>query len=71
MNGKYANDQFVLSFIGFAPAEDPRIALIVIVDDPKIDSYVQGTPVVRPYLERSWRKACDISGLKVRRMHRM
>lgn len=64
VNGKYAKDQFVLSFIGFAPAEDPRIALIVIVDDPKIDSYVQGTSVVGPVFREIMEKSLRYLGVE-------
>ncbi|HWJ03017.1 MAG TPA: penicillin-binding transpeptidase domain-containing protein, partial [Verrucomicrobiae bacterium] len=31
-NGKYSEDHYIASFIGFAPADDPRIAVLVIVD---------------------------------------
>jgi cell division protein FtsI/penicillin-binding protein 2 len=33
-NGLYSHDKFVASFIGFAPADDPVIAIAVIVDQP-------------------------------------
>lgn len=33
--GKYSKDKFVSSFVGFIPAENPRIALIVVIHDPK------------------------------------
>lgn len=33
-NGTYSHRKFVASFIGFAPAEDPLIAIVVIVDEP-------------------------------------
>ncbi|MFC5703602.1 penicillin-binding transpeptidase domain-containing protein [Cohnella faecalis] len=36
INGKYAEDKYVVSFIGFAPVEDPQIVLLVIVDQPDI-----------------------------------
>lgn len=48
VGGEYADGKYVISFIGFAPVEDPQIALIVIVDEPKIDSYVQGVGVAAP-----------------------
>ncbi|MCX7987967.1 MAG: penicillin-binding protein 2 [Thermodesulfovibrio sp.] len=32
---KYSKDKFVSSFVGFIPAENPRIALIVVIHDPK------------------------------------
>ncbi|NQT23093.1 MAG: penicillin-binding protein 2, partial [Candidatus Omnitrophica bacterium] len=34
-SGVYSKDKFVASFIGFAPLEKPRIALVVCVDEPK------------------------------------
>ena len=64
VNGKYAKDQFVLSFIGFAPADDPQIALIVIVDDPQIDSYVQGTSVVAPVFKEIMEKSLRYLGVE-------
>jgi len=33
-NGAYSHNKFVASFIGFAPAEDPLIAIAVVVDEP-------------------------------------
>lgn len=33
-NGAYSHNKFVASFIGFAPAEDPLVAIVVTVDDP-------------------------------------
>ena len=33
-NGAYSHNKFVASFIGFAPAEDPVIAIAVVVDEP-------------------------------------
>ena len=33
-NGAYSHNKFVASFIGFAPAEDPLLAIVVTVDEP-------------------------------------
>jgi cell division protein FtsI/penicillin-binding protein 2 len=33
-NGTYSHNRFMASFIGFAPAEDPSIAIAVVVDEP-------------------------------------
>jgi stage V sporulation protein D (sporulation-specific penicillin-binding protein) len=33
-NGTYSHNKFVASFIGFAPLEDPLLAIVVSVDDP-------------------------------------
>ncbi len=32
---KYSKDSFVSSFVGYAPAEDPAIAILVMIDEPK------------------------------------
>jgi cell division protein FtsI (penicillin-binding protein 3) len=34
VGGTYSNRHFYASFVGFAPAEAPRIAAIVVIDDP-------------------------------------
>jgi cell division protein FtsI (penicillin-binding protein 3) len=31
----YSRDPGVLSFVGFAPADDPRVAILVLLDEPK------------------------------------
>jgi cell division protein FtsI (penicillin-binding protein 3) len=33
--GTYSHEKFVSSFVGFLPAEDPKISIIVVVDEPK------------------------------------
>jgi cell division protein FtsI (penicillin-binding protein 3) len=33
-NGTYSHSKFIASFIGFAPAEDPVVAIAVVVDEP-------------------------------------
>jgi len=33
-NGAYSHNKFVGSFIGFAPAEDPLLAIVVTIDEP-------------------------------------
>jgi cell division protein FtsI/penicillin-binding protein 2 len=34
INGQYSHNKFYASFIGFAPVEDPRIAMVVVFDEP-------------------------------------
>jgi len=54
-NGGYSHRHFVGSFIGYAPAEDPTLAMIVSLDDPK-PYYYGGTvaaPVFKEVMERS------------------
>ncbi|NBC70458.1 penicillin-binding transpeptidase domain-containing protein [Paenibacillus sacheonensis] len=43
-NGEYAEGKHVVSFIGYAPVSDPKLAIIVIVDEP--NSEVDGGGVV-------------------------
>lgn len=37
--GSYSNDQFTASFVGFAPQQHPAVAVLVILDDPKVNHY--------------------------------
>ena len=37
--GTYAKGRYLSSFIGLAPADHPELAILVIVDEPKIKSY--------------------------------
>ncbi len=55
-NGGYLSDQHVASFIAFAPANAPRLATLVVIDDPKGYPYYGGTvaaPLVKAILEDS------------------
>jgi penicillin-binding protein 2B len=35
IDGKYSADKYVVSFMGYAPVDDPKIVLYVIVDEPQ------------------------------------
>lgn len=52
-NGTYSHSKFVASFIGFAPADDPKIAVAVIVDEPHPYYYggVVSAPVFKAVAE--------------------
>ena len=39
VDGTYSDTQFVASFVGFAPADNPKLLVAVVVDDPKGDYY--------------------------------
>jgi len=41
-NGSYAPDKYVSSFVGFAPASDPRLIIAVMIDDPRNGVYYGG-----------------------------
>jgi cell division protein FtsI (penicillin-binding protein 3) len=38
-NGTYARGKYRASFVGFFPAEDPQVAIIVVLDEPKKSGY--------------------------------
>jgi cell division protein FtsI (penicillin-binding protein 3) len=42
-NGVYAKDRYVASFVGMAPASDPRLIIAVMVDEPSNGQYYGGT----------------------------
>lgn len=46
---RYSRDRFVSSFVGFIPADNPRIAMIVVIHDPKGAHYggVVAAPVFK------------------------
>lgn len=40
--GGYSQGKYVASFMGFAPADDPRVAILVVIDEPQGGSYYGG-----------------------------
>ncbi len=57
VTGGYSPDKFVSSFVGFAPAENPRIVVLVTLDEPDGDAYggVLAAPVFAEIVEQSLR----------------
>ena len=54
--GRYSHDKHVGSFIAYAPAERPRICVLVMINEPQSREYYGGTvaaPVVREIILRS------------------
>ena len=49
-SGAYSHSKYIASFIGFAPAEDPLIAVVVTVDEPH--PYYFGGVVAAPVFKR-------------------
>jgi len=47
VNGQYEEGKYIVSFIGYAPVEDPKIVVYVIVDEPN-DPYAGGGSVAAP-----------------------
>lgn len=48
VNGEYSDEKFVASFVGVAPINDPKIVILVIVDEPDKDINYQGGQVAAP-----------------------
>lgn len=56
-HGVYSHDRFYSSFVGFAPAGDPRVLALVVLDEPK-GSYYGGTvaaPAVAAIVQQALR----------------
>jgi cell division protein FtsI/penicillin-binding protein 2 len=49
-DGSYSHTKFVASFIGFSPAEDPLITVVVTVDEPH--PYYYGGVVAAPVFQK-------------------
>jgi cell division protein FtsI (penicillin-binding protein 3) len=49
-NGRYADDRHVASFIGFAPADKPQIAVLIVIDEPRGQMY--GGAVAAPVFRK-------------------
>jgi beta-lactam-binding protein with PASTA domain len=55
LNGKYAENNYTASFVGFFPVEDPQVVCLVMMDNPKSKGYFGGStsgPVFRSIAER-------------------
>jgi cell division protein FtsI (penicillin-binding protein 3) len=49
-SGKYAKGKYIASFVGFAPAKNPAVAILVVVDEPKGKYY--GSIVAGPAFKK-------------------
>jgi len=52
--GGYSEDRFTSGFMGFSPLDHPKIALLVVIDEPKGSSYggVVAAPIFRNIMEK-------------------
>jgi cell division protein FtsI/penicillin-binding protein 2 len=55
VNGTYSDRDYYASFVGFAPAQDPQLETIVMVDQPQ--GAIYGTEVAAP----AWQKIMDFA----------
>jgi cell division protein FtsI (penicillin-binding protein 3) len=53
--GGYSEDRYVSGFMGFAPADAPKLVLLVIVDEPQGSSYggVVAAPIFKTIMEKA------------------
>ena len=64
-NGRYLENNFIVSFIGFAPADDPQIVVYIAIDNPK--GTVQfGGVVAAPIVGRIMKDSLPALGIKPR-----
>jgi cell division protein FtsI/penicillin-binding protein 2 len=56
VNGTYSLKDFVASFVGFIPAQNPQIEALVVVDQPST-GYIYGTEVAAP----AWKQIMDFA----------
>jgi cell division protein FtsI (penicillin-binding protein 3) len=63
IEGGYADDRYVALFAGFAPAENPRLAMVVMVDEPKGKQYYGGQ-VAGPVFSKTMSEALRLMNVK-------
>lgn len=47
-NGEYLDDKYIVSYIGFAPADNPKLLIYVVVDEPDLDIPYYGSTIAAP-----------------------
>ena len=54
--GRYSRDKYVSSFVGFVPADDPKLALIIVIYEPEGKTYggIVAAPVFRKIIEHTF-----------------
>jgi stage V sporulation protein D (sporulation-specific penicillin-binding protein) len=57
INGRYSATEHIVSFVGFAPADDPKVVIYVAVDDPQGLQFggLIAAPIVRNIMEDTLR----------------
>lgn len=62
-NGRYKDGDYIVSFIGFAPANDPEVVVYVAVDSPK-GEVVFGSTIVAPIVGQIIEDIAPILGIE-------
>ncbi len=61
-NGRIAQGKYVSTFVGFAPADDPKYIMLFIVDEPSGGTYY-GSLVAAPYVGRAYAEIFNYLGI--------
>jgi cell division protein FtsI (penicillin-binding protein 3) len=64
VNGKYTDSEYTASFVGYFPAEDPRVVCLVMLDKPSGISYYGGTtsaPIFKAIVGRIMGSSADFA----------
>lgn len=48
INGKYSDDKWVITFVGYAPVEDPKIVVLVLAEQPDLHGNYHNGGLVAP-----------------------
>ncbi len=62
-NGQIMTGKHIASFIGFAPANDPEIAVLIIVDEPNV-AVDFGSIVAAPYVQQVLKDSLQYMGIE-------
>lgn len=65
-NGRYLENNYILSFIGFAPADDPQLIVYVAVDNPK-GAIQFGSQVSAPIVGNIMKDSLPVLGVQPRK----
>nr|WP_192597467.1 penicillin-binding transpeptidase domain-containing protein [Sporosarcina limicola] len=66
VDGRYKDGDYIVSFIGFAPADDPELLVYVAVDGPK-NSVQFGGVIAAPIVGRIMEEIAPLAGITVRK----
>lgn len=69
-DGRYMDGNYIVSFIGFAPADDPEVVVYVAVDNPK-SATVFGSTIAAPIVGQIIEDIAPTLGIKVDREGQM
>jgi cell division protein FtsI (penicillin-binding protein 3) len=59
VDGKYSNDRFFVSFIGFFPADNPEICISIVMDSPKEGGHAFGGALCGPVFSEIGRRCAS------------